>query len=94
MTRSPKLLLVTTTTSTSTMSTNFVCYIGTALVSPVGCKRKKRTAWSHAQAEDEDMEEAIEPSGVQHKEVEVEDPAENALLAGSQSKVCLKYNLI
>ena len=92
MTRSPKLLLVTTTTSTSTMSTNFVCYVGTALVSPVGCKRKKRTAWSRAQTEDEDVEEAIEPSGVQHKEVE--DPAENALLAGSQSKVCLKYKLI
>merc|ERR1712154_331634 len=58
--RKPKLLLVTTATSTTSLTTNTNCYIATAVLGPLTCGRRKRSL-EHLMKEDE-TSELIAPS--------------------------------
>ena len=59
MVRKPKLLLVTTTTSSTTLSTGTACYVATAVLGPLNCKRRKRNLREEDPAE---TSKSIEPS--------------------------------
>ena len=60
--RKPKLLLVTTTTSTTTLTTLTNCYVGTAVLGPLTCRKKKSLSLLAAEVDQDETSELIEPS--------------------------------